>query len=171
MVRKPLKSSIHLSSYLSFDFWAINPGLPGFYFTGHIFGLYYSLAPWARKLVVLTNIINKKYPLQHSRNLYYHLQHIINHIQLLQHKQLSHINLIIKTVLQFKTCRTSQIQMISTPVQHPKNRISVFRPHLHPLFWLLPPQFKKCPHVTHIHMTSTYLYKISSYTVKIEQKQ
>ena len=35
MVRKPLKSSIHLSSYLSFDFWAINPGLPCFYFTGH----------------------------------------------------------------------------------------------------------------------------------------
>ena len=32
------------------------------------------MVPWARILVVLTNIIIKKHPLQHSRNLYYHLQ-------------------------------------------------------------------------------------------------
>ena len=82
----------------------------------HIFGLQYSLAPWARILVVLTNIIDQKYPLQHSRNLYHHLQHIMHHIQLLRHEQLYDIKLNIKTVLQFKTRRTSQIQMISTTV-------------------------------------------------------
>ena len=82
----------------------------------HIFVLQYSLAPWARLLVILTNIIDQKYPLQHSRNLYYHLQHIIHHIKLLRHEQLYHINLNIKIVLQFKTRWTSQIQMISTPV-------------------------------------------------------
>ena len=29
------------------------------------------MSPWARKLVVLSNIIDQKYPLQHSRNLFY----------------------------------------------------------------------------------------------------
>ena len=82
----------------------------------HIFVLQYLLASWARLLVILTTIFDQKYPLQHSRNLYYHLQHIIHHIQLLRHKQLYHINLNIKTVLKFKTRRTSQIQMVSTPV-------------------------------------------------------
>ena len=82
----------------------------------HIFILQYSLVPWARKLVILSNIIVQKYPLQHSRNLYYHLQQIIHHIQLIRHEQLYHINLKIKTVIQFKTRRISQIQMISTPV-------------------------------------------------------
>ena len=32
---------------------------------------------------------------------------------------------------------------------------------------LFPSQSKKCPHVTHIQMISTHLYKISSYTAKI----
>ena len=57
-----------------------------------------------------------KYQVQHSRNLYYHFQQIIHHIQLLRHEQLYHINLNIKTVLQYKTRRTSQIQIISTPM-------------------------------------------------------
>ena len=82
----------------------------------HIFGLQYSLEPWARKLVVLTNIIDQKYPLQHSRNLYYHLQQTIYHIQLIRPQPLCHINFNRATVLQFKTCLSSKRQMISTPV-------------------------------------------------------
>ena len=35
------------------------------------------MAPWARILVIIKNIIDRKYPLQHSRNLYYHLHKII----------------------------------------------------------------------------------------------
>ena len=47
--------------------------------------------------------IDDIYPLQQSINLYYHLQKIIHHIQLVCHKLLYHINLKIKTVLQLKT--------------------------------------------------------------------
>ena len=82
----------------------------------HIFGLQYSLAPWERILVVLTNIINQKYQVQHSRNLYYHLQQIIHHIQLIRPHLLCLINFNINTVLPFKTRWTSHIQMISTHV-------------------------------------------------------
>ena len=84
------------------------------------------MAPWARLLAVLTNIINQKYPLQHSRNLYYHLQHIIHHIQLLRHEQLYHINLSIKTVLQFKkTPDISNTDGIHSCVTPRKQNISV----------------------------------------------
>ena len=78
----------------------------------HIFGLQYSLALQGRKLVVLKNIINQKYPLQHSRNLCYHLQKIMHHIQIIRPQLLFLINYNIKTVLPFKTRWTSQIQMI-----------------------------------------------------------
>ena len=47
--------------------------------TGHILVTILSLQ-WAIKLVFLTNIIDQKYPLQHSRNLYYRLQKIIHHV-------------------------------------------------------------------------------------------
>ena len=71
-------------------------------------------------------------------------------------KNIHQIDLNIKTVLQFKTRRTSQIQMIYAPVYHPENRISVFMSYLHPLVWLLPLQLKEMsaryPHIDDIHL-------------------
>ena len=53
---------------------------------------------------------------QHSRNLFYHLQLIIYHLQVIWHKHSSSLNLIINTLLQIKTRTTPQIQMTTTHV-------------------------------------------------------
>ena len=66
--------------------------------------------------VQVTNITDQRYQVQHSRNLYYHLQQIIHHIQLIRPQLLCLINFNIKTVLPFKTWWKYQIQMISAPV-------------------------------------------------------
>ena len=70
----------------------------------------------ARKLVVFSKVMDRKYSLQHSRNLFYHLQLLIHNLQVIQHKHPSRPNLIIKTLLQIKTRTTPQIQMTSTHV-------------------------------------------------------
>ena len=48
------------------------------------------MATWSRKLVVLSNIFNQKYLLQHSRTLYYRPQQIIHHIQLIRQTIISY---------------------------------------------------------------------------------
>ena len=74
------------------------------------------LATRARKLVVLYNIIDQNYRTKHSRYLFYHLQLLIHHLQVIRNEHPSRFNLIIKTLLQIKTRKTFQIQMISTHV-------------------------------------------------------
>ena len=81
-----------------------------------IFSAYSSLAPWAKKLVVISNLIDQKYPLQHSGNLFCHPQLLIHHMQAIWHKNPYHINLIIKTELKMKIRTTTQIHMTSTHV-------------------------------------------------------
>ena len=42
---------------------------------------------------------DQKYPLQHSRNLVYHNQPLIHHLQVIPHEHLSRLNMIINTLL------------------------------------------------------------------------
>ena len=104
----------------------------------------------ARKFVVFSKIINWSYPHKHSRNLFYHIQMVMHNLQVIQHEHPSHINLIINTLLQIKIITTPQIQMTSTHLEHYKNKITVFRPHLRPLGWR--------------HWTIHYLLYLLSYT-------
>ena len=61
----------------------------------------------------------------------YHINLLIHYMQVIRHGNLSHLNLILKIVLQKKKT-TPQIYMTSTHVLYHK-KITVFRPHLHPL--------------------------------------
>ena len=88
-----------------------------------------------KKIGNFSNIIYWNYPLQHSRKLFYRIKLIIHHLQVIRHEHPSHLNLIIKTLLQIKTITTPQIQMTAPHVWHHKNKITVFRPHLQPLVW------------------------------------
>ena len=63
-----------------------------------------------------SNINNRNYPLKHSRNLFYHLQLLIHHMQVIRQEHLFHLNLIIKTLPKINTITTPQIQMTSTHV-------------------------------------------------------
>ena len=53
-----------------------------------------------------SNILDQKYPHQHSRNLFYLLQLLTHHLKVIRQENLFHINLIIKTLLQLKTITT-----------------------------------------------------------------
>ena len=53
-------------------------------------------------MVVLSNIIDRNYPLQHSKNMFYHLQLIIHHVQVIWHECPSRLNLILNTLIQIK---------------------------------------------------------------------
>ena len=63
-----------------------------------------------------SNIIDRKNPIQQSRNLFYHIQLLIDHLQVIRHEHPSHIRFIIKTLLQIKTRTRPQIQMTSNHV-------------------------------------------------------
>ena len=80
--------------------------------------------------------MRSKYWLQHLGNLFYYLQLLIHHLQVIRNEQPSRLNLIIETLLKIKTRTTFQIQMTSTHMYHNENIITVFRPYLQPLIWL-----------------------------------
>ena len=68
-----------------------------------IISLFFSIIfSWARTSVIIGQIFDGKYTLQHSRNLFYHLQVLIHHLQVIRHEHPSCLNLIIKTSLQIK---------------------------------------------------------------------
>ena len=60
--------------------------------------------------------INQIYPLQHWRNLFYHLQLLIHHLQVIRHRHIYCLDLIINTLLPIRIRSTPQIQMTSTHV-------------------------------------------------------
>ena len=104
--------NIHQNRFSNFSiYWAFS-----FIIIYHIFSFYYYFAPWARKLFVFTNIIDQNYPIQHSRNLFYNIQLLIHHLQLIPHEHLSRLDLIVNTLIPMRTRTTSQIQMTSSPV-------------------------------------------------------
>ena len=90
------------------------------------------MVPWVSKLVVLSNMINRKYPLQHSRKLFCHIQLLIHNMQLIWHKHPSRLNLIIKTSLQIKKEQQLKYRWLTLMCNTKKK---VLRPHLQPLFW------------------------------------
>ena len=63
-----------------------------------------------------TKIIDRNYPPQQSINLFYPIQLIIHHLQVVPHENIFRLDLIINTLLSIKTIKTSQIQMTYTHV-------------------------------------------------------
>ena len=66
--------------------------------------------------------------------MFYHLQLLIHHLQVIRHKNPSHLSLIINTVLQIKIRTAPQIQMTSTHVLHHKKNYSFQDTYTPPLF-------------------------------------
>ena len=73
----------------------------------------------------LKKIIYQDYPLQHWGKLFYHIHLLIHHLQVIPHKHLSRIDLIIKTLLPIKNNNTSNKDDIHSFVTPRKQSYSV----------------------------------------------
>ena len=67
-------------------------------------------------MVAFINKIDQNYPLQQARNLFYNINLLMHHLQVITHIHLSCLDLIINTLLSMITVPTSQIQMTYSPV-------------------------------------------------------
>ena len=79
---------------------------------------WYYFVPWSRKLVKFTKIFDQNHPLQNWRNLFYHLQLLIHHLQVVRQEHLSRLHLIISIQIRIKTRTTSQIQMMNKVINY-----------------------------------------------------
>ena len=68
-----------------------------------IFSILVLFCTMGKEISNFSKIIDQNYPLQHQRNLFYHLQLLIYHLQVIWHEHLSRLDLIIKTLLPIKT--------------------------------------------------------------------